>query len=265
MEEEIKVTRKRRSKAEMATSIGITNINSGRTYLRDDNNLIKGINYEYDEYGFIKWRNLIKSEHIVLNKAAFAKDGDDITALTKEETEEKKLTVSEDKLLIKLAGFRDLCNLRGFISILPSISYRDSQSVICETTIEWLPNFETGFNIVKTRGTASASPASVAPTYVPFLEAIASNRAFVRAVREFLRIFTVCEEEMNMNEVVEVSSVLRPSKYLSKICKEKSISFDTLLSYLEANGLSISESMDCFEKIPDKIATTALELIKNDY
>lgn len=264
MEEETKVTRKRRSKAEMATD-GIIAVDNNRKNLRDSNNLIKGINYEYDEYGFVKWRNLIKSEHIVLNKAAFAKDGDDITALTKEETEEKKLTVSEDKLLIKLAGFRDLCNLRGFISILPSISYKDSQSVICETTIEWLPNFETGFNIVKTRGIASASPASVAPTYVPFLEAIASNRAFVRAVREFLRIFTVCEEEMNMNEIVEVSSVLRPSKYLSKICKEKSISFDTLLSYLEANGLSISESMDCFEKIPDKIATTALELIKNDY
>lgn len=256
MEEEIKERKKRTKKTEDV-------LVSPYGHLRDTNGLLKSISYEYDEYGFVKWRNLIKPEHIVLNKAAYAKDGEDVSILTKEEIEEKKASAPEDRLLIKLAGFRTLSKVRGFLSILPSISFRD-QAVICETTIKWLPNFETDFQIVETRGVASASRDSVAPTYAPFLEAIASNRAFVRTVREFLGIFTVCEEEINTNEVVEVSSVLRPSKYLAKICKEKGIDFPILLSYLDTHGVPVSDSMDCFEKIPDKIATTALELIKND-
>lgn len=229
---------------------------------RDEKGLLSGIDYVFDQYGFVNWRAMVNPEHIVLNRQAMAKDGVDTKTLTKEQTAEYLATVSDDKKLIKLAGFRELVKLRGARDVYQSVT--ESNGVVYATcAISFLPNIDTDYQEFTYQAVASASIADVAPNFSHFLAAIASNRAFGRCVREALNIFVVSEEEMNPNEEVKVSEPpAKPLELVRQKCQEKGIEFATLKKELEGRGLS-NPSWVSFETLGIEAAYPALESIKS--
>ena len=77
-------------------------------FSRDENGFLKNIEYKFNSDSTINWRAMIKPEYLVPNRELF-KD------LSTEEI--KKLNVQElpdNKLLILLAGIKELAQIRGF-------------------------------------------------------------------------------------------------------------------------------------------------------
>lgn len=224
---------------------------------RDWNGLIVGLPLYKDDIGFINWRRYLPSDYLGLNKTSFAKRGIDTSLLSKEETEKLKKESPDEDLVIKLAGFRFLAKLRGYHSIEYSFSHV-GEKVICNCRISWIRNYETDCTLI-TSGLSSACPNNVAESYQHSLEAIASNRAFVRAVREGLNINTVAEDELNPNEEVKVVSSIAPTAVLEKICHERGIQLATLNKFLSGAGLP--HEWLSFSSIPGELAVSALGLI----
>lgn len=208
--------------------------------LRDHDGLLKSVNYVFDSVGFINWRAMIPKEHIVLNRSAAAKLGINLELLSDDDKQKYLDEWSDDKKVVKLSGFREIARLRGFESVDFKLS-QEGQKVVCSCTIDWIPNFENkGFSYT---GVASASPESVGDkVYVKFLEAIAANRAFCRAVRESLNIYITSDEELDSTEKVEIATASSgPVAVLRKKCEDKGISFESIKKLLEGKGLESDE------------------------
>lgn len=236
-----------------------------RPSLRDERGLLPGVEYHYDEFGLIDWRQHIKDKHIVLNRNAFARESIDVDSLSPEKLAEYKASATEDKLLIKLPGFRDVARLRGIVSATPKVWW-ENNAVICEYIIDWLPNYETNYQKFQHGAVASASVDSVSPMFRPFLEAVACNRAFARAVRESLCIHIVGYDELDPNLREEVIPEGSPRAVLEKQCIERGVSFSTLALYLEGAGITPDEGKEWkqFSDIPDYHCLTGLKLIKDE-
>lgn len=268
MKEEIKIKKERKKKV---ISEGVVELSPAKTpqiLLREENGLLRNLEYKYDKYGMIAWKEMLNPEFVVLNRMKFAKDGIDTYSLSKDETEKIKAEATDDKLLVTLAGFRELARIRGYKSVLPAVSVRPDGGVISECTITWIKNFETNFEEVITRGIASASTETVAPTYQPFLEAIASNRAFVRCVREFLGIFTICEEEILIEDVkVAAAKPGSPLHLLQKTCSTYNLKIEDLKQIFREQVENNSEetgwldSWISFESLPTSVIATLVPKI----
>ncbi len=236
---------------------------SARQSLRDERGLLKGVEYDFDRFGFVNWRKLVSPEYIVLNRKECAKIGIDTKLISREEKEKHLEELGDDKKLIKLAGFRELSRIRGVRSVDQRVQEWNSGVVCCHTEIVFIPNIETDYQELRYTAVASASVADVAPDYSNFLAAIASNRAFGRCVREALGISVVTEEELNPNEIVEVNSVATsPQAILEDKCKTKNISLETVLKGLAGQGIEVDPNWVTFQSIPTAHILTALELTR---
>lgn len=161
--------------------------------------LVEGITYLRRSDGRIDWSKMIRPEHIVFNSkldapqygkslkeiyGASSKDlnyGDLIAAGTE---------VDPKHVLVLLMGFIELAALRGYLSAHPRIAHvcsypAEAAICSCECTIDWVSNEEEpdGFT---SYGTADATMDNTGGW--GYLSAMAGNRAFVRAVRQGLRI-----------------------------------------------------------------------------
>lgn len=213
-----------------------------------------------DDRGFIKWRELVNKEHVVLNRAVFAKKGVDVFTISEEERNKYLESSPDDHKIIRLAGFRDLARLRGYTDVSQKVEMiGDSVTVTC--SISFAPLEETRWQTVSYTGIGSASFNDVAPDYRCFLPAIASNRAFCRCVREYLGITSVSEEELNPNDKVEVAKTSSPLALVKEKCLEKGISFDVLKLELAGRGLE-TENWVTFDDMPISVCFAALESIK---
>ena len=221
----------------------------------------KSLPYEVDEFGLIDWRKFLKLEYLALNRISFAKKGIDVNILSKEEIIKYKKESPDEDIVIKLAGFRLLAKQRGFISIKYKIN-NCGNKVQCSCEITWESNGRNPYCPIITSGESSASPESVSPGFQHSLEAIASNRAFIRAVREELNIVSVGEDEINPNEEVKVNSSISPSAVLERVCNERNIELATLNKFLSGAGLPCE--WVSYASVPDKIALNALELINKN-
>ena len=88
-----------------------------------------------------------------------------------------------------------------------------------------------------------------------FLAAIAENRAFVRCVRNFLKINIVSQEELGdaklLDEVLEKQeNPTSPQSLLDKLMKEKNISFEVIKDRLVKEKFENSESIASIQDIP---------------
>lgn len=164
--------------------------------------LVKGVQYKYkDEYGVrkIDWRAMIKPEHIVINRAKKAQ----IEKVYGKPIDELVPTELDDKyLLILIAGIKDVAALRGFKRVIPAIMLADQNKCVVKTEITWIPNIESGNESVCFGDVGAAGVDSVAQNYIQYMETIAANRAFVRAVRNFLGIHIVGSDEIKPSDSV---------------------------------------------------------------
>ena len=138
------------------------------------------------------WKSAIDKKHFIVNTSWFARH-------RKEEPVPTKIDgLSDEQLIIRLAGFKDVARIRGFKSVKYNVTHASQESVSVECAIVWNGNYETDGD-VEFVGLANASLNNTDGFAQTFLESIAENRAFGRCVRGFLNINIVTDEEISTN------------------------------------------------------------------
>jgi len=184
---------------------------------RNEHGLLGNVDYQYTEEGLIDWRKMISPEFLVPNK--------DRTS----ETDVAKL--KDYELIILLGGIKELAQIRGYTDVSYDVSTPSSDYVVATCSIKWIPNYETESREVVFTSVGDASPQNTKSFAKFFLGPIAENRAFVRCVRNFLKINIVAQEELGntkMGDAQQSSTSLDPRNILNNLMKEKGVSFDKL-------------------------------------
>ena len=216
---------------------------------RDENGLLSGVDYIFTEDSLIDWRKMVKTEYLVPNK--------DRTS----ETDVTKLT--DAQLIILLGGIKELAQVRGYTDVNYSVVSPSPDYVVATCSINWIPNYETEGRPVTFSAIGDASPNNTSNFARHFLGPIAENRAFVRCVRNFLKINIVAQEELGNSKMAgspmqqDVQS--DPKTLLSSLMTEKGVSFDSLKSKLEKEGFDSAADLESISDLP-KIKV--FELIK---
>lgn len=163
-------------------------------YGRDERGLLVGVEYKFKKDGRVDWRAMIDPKYIVINRRMEEEvkkryNGKSLPELNVSEVDDKYL-------LILLAGIREIAALRGYTKINPEVISATPTYCSVKTSIHWIPNFETGNKPVVYGDVAGATKENTEGLATIFLDAIAANRAFVRAVRNFLGIGIVGHDEV---------------------------------------------------------------------
>lgn len=209
--------------------------------IRNQDGLIEGLTYHFNEDNSINWRKMIKPEFLVSNR---------------DRTSETDITKLEDKdLLILLGGIKDVAQKRGFTSVTYDVKCPSADYVVATCTIDWIPNYETENNSIRFSAIGDASPANTKDFAKYFLGPIAENRAFIRCVRNFLKINIVGQDEIgkskhNVDDSSESTPIFEPNAILEKVMKEKNISFSKLKEKLMKENYANAESFVSLSDIP---------------
>lgn len=166
---------------------------------RNEFGLLKNVDYKFTPEGWVDWRAMVDPKFLYPNKDWFEARG---------ETVPESIDGLEDsQLLIQLGGIKELARLRGFSNVEYFLTQVDSIGVRAICTIKWIPNYE-NLEPVVFSSTANATFENTSGFGAKFLETIAENRAFVRAVRNFLNIHIAGADEIDKskNKVLEVDN-----------------------------------------------------------
>ncbi len=229
----------------------------------NERGLLKNVEYVYNEDDSINWLKMIPKEYFVINKQA---------------TNETDIEKVEDKnKLILLAGFKHLAFLRGYVDEDTTFISTSPEYVSAKTKIVWAGNFETKGREVGRSGAADAHSGNVSGkkagngfVATNFLMTIAENRSFVRAVKNFLRISVLGQDELGMNdEVTQTSPQAEPTsaayKILQKVLDENNISFENFKNGMTkhvADGRIKSLDVQIWDTINDIPSDRLFELTK---
>jgi len=213
----------------------------------------KSINYVYNDDGTINWRKMVKTEYLVNNR---------------QKTQETDVSKLEDKdLLILLGGIKELAQIRGYTKVEYNVVSATDTYFATSCRITWSPNYETNGNEIIFESLADATVNNTKSFARFFLAAIAENRAFVRCVRNFLKINIVSQEELGDAKLLEEANKVQenptsPLNLLEKIMKQKSISFDNLKIKLTKENFENAEKINSLNDIPKAKIFELIERIK---
>lgn len=236
---------------------------------RNNAGLIDSVSYIKNEDGSINWRAMVKSEHLFPNKGWF-------------ETRKQSIPSSieglgDHQLLIKLAGIKEVAKLRGYKSVKYDIIKCEPSYVAIKCGITWIPNYETDYESYF-EDVANATVNNTTDFAVKFLETIAANRAFIRAVRNFLNIHIVGSDEIDSSkkgtpaifEEENETSLPSSQNMLEKTAKSNGIkSFGEFQDYLRSlwkiNTYKNDEAKvwTCYSDIPAKEARILISILKD--
>jgi len=231
--------------------------------------LIEGVDYKTNEDGSINWRAMVKSEHLFPNKGWFE--------LRKQQAPTSIEGLNDSQLLIKLAGIKELAKLRGYTSVKYDVIKCEPSYVSIKCGITWIPNYESEYESYY-EDIANATVNNTSDFAVKFLETIAANRAFVRAVRNFLGVHIVGSDEIDASKkgasaiLEEDNEITLPSSQgmLEKTAKNSGInSFSEFQDYLrEAWKLNVYRNNDTkvwtsYNDIPAKEARILMSILKD--
>lgn len=224
---------------------------------RNENGLLANLVYKYNNDGTIDWKSMVKEEFLVPNKDKFP-SGTDFSSID--------VTQLEDgQLLILLGGIKDIACIRGFTEVSYDVITARQDYVAVKCNISWIPNYETGMLPVKFSALADAHFENTSGFGNKFLMAIAENRAFIRSVRNFLRINIVGQDEIDpkkKNEIIEESQPTNPSSVLNKVMSEVGLTFEVIKSKLSLEGDEEAKKWDSVSDIPKKRIFEIIERIK---
>lgn len=248
-------------------ALSIDNSTGPTLYSRDDNGLLKNVQYVFNEDGSVNWRAMIKEEHLFPNKGWFESRGKDCPSNIE--------GLEDHQLLIKLGGIKELAKLRGFRNVKYTFQKCGQDHVAVTCGINFLPNYETISEEVYFEDAANATLNNTSSFATKFLETIACNRAFVRAVRNFLNVHIVGDDEIDKSNGTkphgETSVSLSPSSILQKTAHSK-LGVDDFDSFKEKlrdfwqKDLYKNEDAgdwSSFEDVPPKEARVLLNVISN--
>jgi hypothetical protein len=209
--------------------------------------------YHSTPEGFIDWRKMINPKHLVPNKQNFEKFGKPIPKTTE--------GLEDKDLLILLAGIKELAQIRGFQSVDYQIASPagDYIAVVCK--IVWLPNFETENKAITFSAIGDASPFNTTGFGKNFLGPVAENRAFIRCVRNFLKINITGQDEMAPSaseQIIEDTS----SNILEELMKKHGISFQKIKDKLIEEKFDNAANLENVSDIPKFKQFELIERIK---
>ena len=204
-------------------------------FKRNELGLVEGVEYKFKEDGTVDWRAMINPKHLVINKQY---ESSLVKRFSKPINEIRVEEVEDNKLLILLQGIKELAMLRGYLSVVPDVKYVSDIKVVVSTQINWIPNFETNGEILSFGDVGSASMDSTSGFGQMYLEAIATNRAFVRAVRNFLGVNVLANDEIDARATEKFLSKERetttqihsPQAVLEKAVKSLDLDFESFKS-----------------------------------
>ena len=196
--------------------------------------------FKYNENGSINWRAMVKPEYLYPNKDWFELRGKPLPDSVE--------GLADNQLLIKLGGLKELAKLRGYNSVSYEVVKCDRDYVVVKCKIHWkaLLDGEASNKVIEDpcafEDMANATLENTNDFCAKFLETIATNRAFVRCVRNFLGINIVGDDEIDKskNKVAAYENAesnivnITPQGLLKKQAKDKlgCESFDEFKTYL---------------------------------
>lgn len=208
------------------------------------------IPYVFNDDGYVNWRKMIRPEFLVPNK---------------QRTQETDISKLEDKdLLILLGGIKELAQIRGFTCVSYDVPEAGPNYVIASCYINWIGNYETSNIDVSFQALADASPDNTQSFARNYLAAIAENRAFVRCVRNFLKINIVGQEEIGTKVVDEPApeNPMSPATVLYNLMKEKNISFEQIQKRLVKDKYEKAEEITSINDLSKPKIFELIERIK---
>jgi hypothetical protein len=195
--------------------------------------------YKYNEDGTVNWRAMVKPEFLYPNKDWFELRGKPVP--------DSVDGLADNQLLIKLGGLKELAKLRGYNQVSYDVIKCERDYVVVKCRIHWKPFCESPEKGMTEdycvfEDMANATLDNTNDFCAKFLETIATNRAFVRCVRNFLGINIVGDDEIDKskNKVAAYenseSNILNitPQGLLKKLAKDKlgCDNFDDFKKYL---------------------------------
>ena len=223
---------------------------------RNEDGLLSDVEYVFSDEGLVNWRKMINNKWLVPNRQRTT------------ETDVSKL--KDYELIILLAGIKELAQIRGFKNVKYDVVSPSSDYVVATCSITWRPSFETEGEEVTFSAIGDASPQNTSGFGQMFLAACAENRAFVRCVRNFLRINIVAQEELN-NKFPEKSGPVpeaeeenqtTPAFLLKRVMKEKGVGFSSVKTKLAKEKFENVEKIEAIEDIPKHKMFELIERIK---
>ena len=231
--------------------------------------------YKYNENGSINWRAMVKPEYLYANKDWFE--------LRNKPVPDSIEGLADNQLLIKLGGLKELAKLRGYNTVRYEVVKCDRDYVVVKCQIHWTKFCESEEKGVTEdycvfEDMANATLENTNDFCAKFLETIATNRAFVRCVRNYLGINIVGDDEIDKSknkvssyEGAESTIVnITPQGLLKKQAKDKlkCESFDDFKTFLRKlwveksyQNENIGDWKD-FSDIPGKECRNLSALIK---
>ena len=231
-------------------------------FKRDVNGLLECVDYTFNQDNTINWRAMINKEHLVPNRDAF-KNQKDVNLKEIDIT-----TLADNQLLILLAGIKELAQIRGYINVNYDVIQAQPDYVAVKCTINWIANYETGMQAVSFSALADAHLDNTKDFAKNFLMAIAENRAFIRAVRSFLKINIVGNDEIGKttqvdSEVEPNTLITQPIALLEKTMEEYNITFSQIKERAIQKNMNGSENWVEIKDIPPLSMFTIISGIKN--
>jgi hypothetical protein len=234
------------------------------SFERNEYGLLKGKSYHMTDDGLVDWRKMIDPKFLVPNLSKFSDKAD---------TRDLKVEDLDDsQLLILLGGIKNIANIRGYTRVKYKVFNCSPSYVAVSCKITWLPNFETSGKEVEFEALADAHLENTKNFAKDFLMAIAENRAFVRAVRSFLRINIVGTDELGDSKngaptSPEISaentlSSSHPINVLKECMTKAAIEFETIKAILIKEGMEEAESWQSINDIPNKTIFSLIQRIK---
>lgn len=196
--------------------------------------------FKLNEDGSINWRAMVKEEHLYPNKDWFALRGQPVPDSIE--------GLADNQLLIKLGGLKELAKLRGYNQVSYDVVKCERDHVVVKCRISWkaLMAEKPSMTVLEDPCTfedmANATLENTNDFCAKFLETIATNRAFVRCVRNYLGINIVGDDEIDKSknkaaiyENAESNIInITPQGLLKKLAKDKlgCDSFEEFKTYL---------------------------------
>ena len=220
-------------------------------FSRDENGLLDGTDYIFYEDGTIDWRAMVKSHFLVPNRQKTSKT--DVSSL------------EDSQLIILLGGIKDLAQIRGFSRVEYKVHQATPEYACVSCSIEWIPNFETQGRSVVFESTANAGLNNTSDFGQKYLVEIAENRSFCRAVRNFLRVNIVSNDEMAPKASAAIpnpdstnqssrTNATDPYTILSNLMNSKNVTLVSIKNKLFKEGLIEAKEYNTVRDIPkDKV------------
>lgn len=241
------------------------------TLKRNEYGLFDHVKYEYNKEGFVNWRAMVNPEHLFVNKGWYeARNNPAPTSIE---------GLEDQQLLIKLSGIKELARLRGLASVKYEVVKCEPQYVAVKCGVEWIENYEYPFRVYY-EDIANATVDNTSNFGVKFLETIAANRAFVRAVRNFLNIHIVGSDEIDSSgkkgaaPAQHSAEVSLPSAQEMLESAAASCGYGSFIKFQDfvSNAVRMklyenaeSDSWQSFDDVPVKEARVLIGMLKDSY